>query len=378
MFRNILSFEATTEKKISPKQFIYLIVSVILSTATIFLPSIVASKAEQDSWMSVIMATSFSIPVFCLYYIISAIFKDKTLFSFLEDIFGKIVGKAIASLYLLFFIHLTVIMLRELFEIMRSAFMPKTPPIVFSFALMIVASYAVTKGFVAIARMNEVVFPFGMGLLAFVIFFSMPYVKLENFLPILANGLLPPMKGALPLISWMLESVIILAIFPHISDSKKVLKSGIISLVFIAFALMLGVLAIGIFGSKTTADFKFTALEMTRTIRLSNYFARLDSIIMAIWIEGIFMKITVFTYIIVKGFSDVLNLDDYRFAVLPIAAIMIPMSVFVSSNIDELYNFLKDKFFYETVIFEVILPLFIFFVAKIRKLDKKTNVQQKK
>ncbi|MEG6566714.1 endospore germination permease [Thermoanaerobacterium saccharolyticum] len=378
MFRNILSFEATTEKKISPKQFIYLIVSVILSTATIFLPSIVASKAEQDSWMSVIMATSFSIPVFCLYYGISAIFKDKTLFSFLEDIFGKILGKAIASLYLLFFIHLTVIMLRELFEIMRSAFMPKTPPIVFSFALMIVASYAVTKGFVAIARMNEVVFPYGMGLLAFVIFFSMPYVKFENFLPILANGLLPPMKGSLPLISWMLESVIILAIFPHISDSKKVLKSGIISLIFIAFALMLGVLAIGIFGSKTTADFKFTALEMTRTIRLSNYFARLDSIIMAIWIEGIFMKITVFTYIIVRGFSDVLNFEDYRFAVLPIASIMIPMSVFVSSNVDELYNFLKDKFFYETVIFEVILPLFIFFVAKIRKLDKKTNVQQKK
>jgi len=206
----------------------------------------------------------------------------------------------------------------------------------------------------------------------------MPYVKLENFLPILANGLLPPIKGSLPLISWMLESIIILAIFPHVSDSKKVLKSGIISLVFISFALMLGVLAIGIFGSKTTADFKFTALEMTRTIRLSNYFARLDSMIMAVWIEGIFMKITIFLYIIVKGFSDIFNFDDYRFSVLPIASIIVPMSIFVSTNIDELYNFLKDKFVYETVIFEVILPLFIFLVAKLRKLDKKTNVQQKR
>ncbi|MBP2072064.1 MULTISPECIES: GerAB/ArcD/ProY family transporter [Thermoanaerobacterium] len=378
MFRNLLSFEATTEKKISPKQFIYIIISVVLSTATIFLPSIVASKAEQDSWVSVILAAGFSIPVFCLYYGISNMFKDKTVFSFLEDIFGKILGKIIAFFYLLFFIHLTAIMIRELYEIMRSAFMSKTPPIVFSFSLMVVASYAVTKGFIAIARMNEIVFPFGMGLLGFVIFFSMPYVKLENFLPILANGLLPPIKGSLPLISWMLESIIILAIFPHVSDSKKVLKSGIISLVFISFALMLGVLAIGIFGSKTTADFKFTALEMTRTIRLSNYFARLDSMIMAVWIEGIFMKITIFLYIIVKGFSDIFNFDDYRFSVLPIASIIVPMSIFVSTNIDELYNFLKDKFVYETVIFEVILPLFIFLVAKLRKLDKKTNVQQKR
>lgn len=377
MFRSLLSFEVTTEKKISPKQFIYIIISVVLSTATIFLPSIVASKAEQDSWVSVLIATGFSIPVFCLYYGISNMFKDKTVFSFVEDIFGKILGKIIAFLYLLFFIHLAIIMIRELLEIMRSAFMPKTPPIVFSFVLIVVASYVITKGFIAIARMNEVVFPLGMGLLGFVIFFSIPYIKMENFLPVLAKGFLPPIKGSLPLTSWMLESIIILAIFPHISNSKKVLKSGIISLLFISFALLLGVLAIGIFGSKTTADFKFTALEMTRTIRLSNYFARLDSMIMAVWIEGIFMKITIFLYIIVKGFSDIINFDDFRFAVLPIASIIVPMSIFVSTNIDELYNFLKDTFFYETFIFEIILPVFIFTVAKIRKLDKKTNVQQK-
>ncbi|WP_434564993.1 endospore germination permease [Thermoanaerobacterium thermosaccharolyticum] len=377
MFRSFLSFEVATEKKISPKQFIYIIISVVLSTATIFLPSIVASKAEQDSWVSVLIATGFSIPVFCLYYGISNMFKDKTVFSFVEDIFGKILGKIIAFLYLLFFIHLAIIMIRELLEIMRSTFMPKTPPIVFSFVLMVVASYAITKGFIAIARMNEVVFPLGMGLLGFVIFFSIPYIKMENFLPVLAKGFLPPIKGSFPLTSWMLESIIILAIFPHISNSKKVLKSGIISLLFISFALLLGVLAIGIFGSKTTADFKFTALEMTRTIRLSNYFARLDSMIMAVWIEGIFMKITIFLYIIVKGFSDIINFDDFRFAVLPIASIIVPMSIFVSTNIDELYNFLKDTFFYETFIFEIILPVFIFTVAKIRKLDKKTNVQQK-
>ncbi len=377
MFRSFLSFEVTTEKKISPNQFIYIIISVVLSTATIFLPSIVASKAEQDSWVSVLIATGFSIPVFCLYYGISNMFKDKTVFSFVEDIFGKILGKIIAFLYLLFFIHLAIIMIRELLEIMRSTFMPKTPPIVFSFVLMVVASYAITKGFIAIARMNEVVFPLGMGLLGFVIFFSIPYIKMENFLPVLAKGFLPPIKGSFPLTSWMLESIIILAIFPHISNSKKVLKSGIISLLFISFALLLGVLAIGIFGSKTTADFKFTALEMTRTIRLSNYFARLDSMIMAVWIEGIFMKITIFLYIIVKGFSDIINFDDFRFAVLPIASIIVPMSIFVSTNIDELYNFLKDTFFYETFIFEIILPVFIFTVAKIRKLDKKTNVQQK-
>ncbi|WP_434578419.1 GerAB/ArcD/ProY family transporter [Thermoanaerobacterium thermosaccharolyticum] len=378
MFRNLLSFEATTEKKISPKQFIYLIVSVILSTATIFLPSIVASKAEQDSWISVLISTGFSIPVFCLYYSISNMFKDKIIFSFLEDILGKFLGKIIAFLYLMFFIHITTIMLRELLEIMRSAFMPKTPPIVFPFLLMVVASYAATKGFIAIVRMNEVVFPLGMALLGFVIFFSIPYIKMENFLPVLANGFLPPVKGSLPLISWMLESIIILAIFPHISDDKKVLKSGIISLLFISFALLLGVLAIGIFGSKTTADFKFTALEMTRTIRLSNYFARLDSMIMAVWIEGIFMKITVFTYIIVKGFSDMLNCRDYRYSVIPIASIMVPLSVFVSSNIDELYNFLKDTFFYETFIFEILLPIIIYIIAKIKKLGKNANAQRKK
>lgn len=377
MFKNLLNLESAVEKNISIKQFIYLIITIVLSTATIFLPSIVAAKAAQDSWISVLIATAFSIPVFFLYYKLAYMFKDRIIFSYIEDILGGFLGKIVSFLYQLFFLHIATIMLRELIDIMRAAFMPKTPPIVFSIVTMIVVAYAVTKGFIAIVRMNEIIFPFGMALLGFVIFFSLPYVKMGNFLPILEYGIVPPIKGSIPLISWMLESVVLLAIFPHISDSKKAFKGGIIALLLICFALLLGVFAIGIFGAKTTADFKFAALEMTRIIRLSNYFSRLDSIIMAIWIEGIYLKITIFTYIISKGFAETLKYSDYRYAVLPIVTIMVPLSILISLNIDELYNFMDRIFPYEMFVFEIFLPLFIYFIAKIKKLDKNNNVQRK-
>lgn len=375
MFKKILGLESAKEKKISIKQFIYLIMTIILSTATIFLPSFVAAQAEQDSWISVLLALAFCVPIYFLYYKLAMMFKEKIIFSYIEDILGIIIGKFVSFLYLLFFLHITVIMLRELLEIIRAAFMPKTPPITFALVTMVVVVYVVSKGFLAINRLNEIIFPFGMALLAFVIVFSLPLVRMENFLPVLENGIVPPIRGSIPIISWMLESVVLLTIFPHISYQNRALKGGIIALLLISFGLLLGVLAIGIFGAKTTSDFKFAALEMTREIKVSQYFSRLDSIIMAIWIEGIFLKISIFTYIIVKGLAETIKCPDYRYAMLPIAAIMVPLSILVSTNIDDLYMFLQHYNYFEMVVFEVFLPLIIFIIAKIRKLDK--NTQQK-
>ncbi|AIS53255.1 spore germination protein [Thermoanaerobacter kivui] len=368
MFKRTEQLERTSEKKISTKQLIFLLVTTVLSTADVFLPSYVALAAKQDSWISVLIAFVISVAIFVFYYKLAMLFKENTLFSYVDKIAGKFIGKIIAILYLLFLLHGISLVMRELIEIIANAFMPHTPSIVFYIVLMIAVMYTVSKGFLAIVKLNEMLFPFGMLLLAFVITLSIPKVDMSNFLPILENGIKPPIIGAIPILSFTLESVIILLIFPHISEKQKALKGSIISHGILAFSLILGVLAIGIFGAKTASNFQFTALEMVRNMRISDYIQRFDSLVMALWIMGIYLKIVIFTYLFAKGLAETINSVDYRFILLPLATLLIPLAQNVSESLDGLYTYIQRYFPFEAFWFEVFFPITLYIIAKIRKI----------
>lgn len=373
MLKNIQQIENTTEKKISVKQLTYLIVTTVISTADVFLPSFVAIYAQQDAWISIIIAAIVSPLIFTIYYKLAMMFRDRILFAYIDEITGKVIGKIISALYLLFFLHTITLIVRELVEIMINAFMPNTPPVVFYIAMMIPIAYTVSKGFLAITKLNELLFPFGMLLVGLVILFSIPKIDMSNFLPVLENGIKAPLMGTIPILSFMLESVIILFFFPHISGKEKALKGGLSALLILSFSLSLGVLATGIFGAKTISNFQFTALEMVRSIKISDYLQRFDSLVMAFWIMGIYLKITLFMYLLSKGFAVMIKSDDYRFIILPLSAMLIPLSKNVSESLDGLYTFIQRYFGFETFWFEVFFPIMLYIIAKIRKINKRGN-----
>ena len=368
MLKGMEQFERTSEKKISTKQLVFFLVTTVISTADVFLPSFVALAAKQDSWISIIISFLVSSSIFVFYYKLAMMFKEEILFSYVDKIVGSFLGKVISFLYLLFILHGISLVMRELIEIMVNAFMPHTPPIVFYVVLMVSVMYTVSKGFLAIVKLNELLFPFGMLLLAFVIALDLPKVDMRNFLPILENGIMAPIIGSVLITPFMLETVIILFIFPHISQKEKALKGGIISLGILALSMMLGVLAIGIFGAKAAANFQFTALEMVRNIRISDYIQRFDSLVMAMWLMGIYIKIVIFTYLFAKGLAETIKSTDYRFILLPLATLLIPLAENVSESLDGLYTYFQRCFPFEGFWFEVFFPLLLYTIAKIRKI----------
>ncbi|MGB9678919.1 MAG: GerAB/ArcD/ProY family transporter [Thermoanaerobacteraceae bacterium] len=364
----INKIENTSEKKISIKQFSYLLITIVISTADIFLPSYVALIAKQDSWISVIIASLTSIIIFFFYYKLSMLFKKETLFSYVNKITGKVISKFISLLYLLFLLHGITIIMREIIEIIKNVFMPNTPETILYIFLVLPVAYAVSKGFLAITRMTEILFPYGIILLIFVISLSLPKIDMSNFLPVLENGIKPPLLGSIPILSYTLETIIILLIFPYIHDQNKTLKYGIISIITLTISLSFGVLAIGVFGAKTTSNFQFAALEMVRNIRVSNYIQRFDSLVMALWIMGIYLKITIFTYLFVKGFATTIKSYDYRYLVLPVSSLIIPLSENISESLDGLYTYVQRFFPFEALVFEILIPLILYIIAKLKKI----------
>ncbi|MDI6603614.1 MAG: endospore germination permease [Thermoanaerobacteraceae bacterium] len=371
MFENMKKNEITSEKKISIKQLIYIIVTIVITTESVFLPSFVASYAKEDSWISVIISTIFSALIFIIYYKLAMMFKDQTFFEYIEKIVGKFMGKIISILFILFFLNVIFVVTRQLIEIMGNAFMPKTPSLVFLVVTLIPVIYAVSKDFSSIVKINEILLPYGLFALIFIVVLSLPNIKIDNFMPILAKGILPPIIGSFPITSWVLESVILLAIFPQIEQKEKALKGGLLSILIIGFISFLGLIAIGIFSAEVTTNMQFPLLEVTRNIRTGIYTQRFDSLIMSIWIAGIYIKITVFTYLFLKGLTEILKCNDQKFALIPMAIFLSILPIYGCKDMGYFYQYLKKIFTTENLIVEIIIPLLLFLIAKIKGLDKK-------
>jgi len=128
-----------------------------------------------------------------------------------------------------------------------------------------VASYAVTKGLEVIARVNEFILPAGIGILAFLAIVNIHESDVRNFLPIMTNGILPPVKGGILIQSWLLEIVIILQLVPYVRDKKNIKKYTAISVGILGLSMALGVLIFAVFG-RMTGRLLFPAFRQHRRI----------------------------------------------------------------------------------------------------------------
>lgn len=337
--------------KISAYQLCLIFITMVIATADVFLPSYVAQEAQQDSWISVILGCASSLLIIMMFLALGLRFPDKTIIQYSCDILGKPLGKLVGFIYLYYLVDVGTAVARELGEIFVIAMNPRAPLLIYPMITILVGSYAVARGLEVIARVNEFIVPLGLGILAFIAIANIKETDLRNYLPVLANGILPPIKGGLLIQSWLLEFVIILQLIPYVKDKKNIRKYTTVSVGILFLSMELGVLTIAVFG-KLTGELLFPALEYVRFASIGEYIQNLDITIMGVWITGIFAKTTIVYYAIVLGLSQLCGLKTFKSMILPVGLILLSISMAASERIVSLYNFLHRT-----------LPVYSFFVA---------------
>jgi len=230
--------------------------------------------------------------------------------------------------------------------------------------------YAVSQGLEVIARVNQILLPFGFFLILFATLVNIPEMDLKNFLPVLSEGIIPPLKGAFLILSWLLETSLVLQIIPFVREKNKVKKHVLVSILILSAGLMLGVSIVAVFGP-LTGKLLFPALEFVRYGKVGRHIQNLDITIMGFWITGIFVKIAIYIYVIFTGIIQLFELKDGKRLLLPIALMVFGMSV-SSPRIQELYRILHYIIPFATLLPAVIIPLILLVVASLRKKGRRT------
>ena len=353
--------------KITNAQSILLFIVVVSSTGILFLPTIVYEIAKRDTWLTMVLVGFLGTVVAYIITKLGLMFKDKTIIQYSEIILGKVPGKIVGLIYCAYFIHLDAIGIREFSELLVGPFFPGTPILFFTIAIMLVSIYAVYSGIEVIARVNEFIFPLFMIAISGIIFLSIKDMDFNNFLPILEGGWMPVIKGTYHEIYFISEMVFLLMLIPYINKQEKVQKSvftGVILLALLGMVVFGGIGAV--FGAALVNRINYPFLALARYVSIGDVATRIESLVMFMWVSGVFIKITILHYCAVLAVSQWLNLKVYKPLVIPIGAIMVVLSMIIAGNVVELGELLS-KILIPYLIIEIGIPFILLIVALLRK-----------
>lgn len=357
----------TKEIKISVTQFFMLAVTFVISTSDVFLPAFVAQEAKQDAWISVIIATAGSLIIANMFLTLGNMYPDKTLAEYACDILGKPLGMLVGLSYVYFFLAISWLVTSELEEIFVISFNPDSPVIVYGIITILVAAYAVYCGLEVIARINEILLPLGILILLIIALINIPNMDMYKLLPVLYNGIYPPIKGAFLIQTWLTETVVFLQILPYIKERQKIRKYLNLSILTLGGSLMVGILTITVFGVGMTAKLLFPALEYVRFARLGSFLQNLDISIMVVWISGIFVKIAFSYFAGALSLSQALGFKSYKNIIFPVGVLIIAMSCATATKLTNMLFFLKYILPEYFVVMTTLIPLLLLIVAMLRK-----------
>ncbi|MGJ9384413.1 GerAB/ArcD/ProY family transporter [Salipaludibacillus sp. CF4.18] len=353
--------------KISSAQMALMMIPTIIATSLLLVPSMTGAKAGRDMWVSPLWASSIGFLVVFIAYQLHRHYPKETIIEYSEHIVGLIPGKVIGFLYLFFFLHVNGLIIREYAEFVMGNFFKETPRVVIFASMVLVCAFAVRGGLEVIARTAELFVPIVVLLYLMIVFFLTTELEPTNMLPVFEEGVMPSILGAASPVALYSEFFLIAFMLPYLTDQKKGLKWGNLSVLSVLLLMVLtNLTALFLFG-EITADLLYPVMSAGKYIEVAEFFAHLESIIMAIWISGAFIKISVFYYVLSLGTAQWLKLSEYKSVILPVGFLLVLFARWSAPNLTEMKKFLATSSNFYLFSILVVLPILLLLIVFLRK-----------
>lgn len=349
--------------RISKNQLALLIANTILATVILYTPSLLAKEAGQDAWVAVILAALVGLMPGTLLVFLGLRFPEKNMVEYSIDLLGPWAGRLVGLAFGLALLYIASYVVREFGGLLVNDVMPETPLIAFNLVIVVLAAYGVYLGLETFARVNELIFPLFVIILLVIVASAVPSMDLMQLQPAFRHALPDLFKGALLLDNFYFEGAVILMLFPYLRHPERglpIIYQVSLLLFLPIMAVVIGVLAL--FGPEETARMVFPVYELAKTVRLAGFLEHIESLVVGIWVTTASLKLMVLYYAGVLILAQCCNLKDYRPLVVPVAFILIALSVFDFTSSFQVRNFLSSIYLL-TFIFFLGIPLLLYLVS---------------
>lgn len=199
--------------------------------------------------------------------------------------FGRFLGRVVSILTGLWLLVTAVSGLRYYGESFLSSIYPDTDIWLFLISLMAVVWWACRQGLGAICRMGHIFFYALLALAGAVAVMGLKEVHLYHIWPVWMEGWGKLGESALPVVSLMGVSLVILYCRGEISREEGGLKRTAGWLMALALVLsLLGLVIIGMFGWETAVRLQMPFFSTAKEVNVLGVFERVEAVIAATWV----------------------------------------------------------------------------------------------
>lgn len=325
-------------------------------------------RAGSDIWLAFLLGIVLGFPMIAMYARLRSLMHGESLRSGLVRLFGKWPSRILALSYSFYAWRLACFVVGDVTTFIQAVALPTTPQVVLALGFGVLMIWAVKAGVEVLSRWSVVMAKIVFTILLFAFFLLLTEVDLDQFLPILYDGVGPVFLGAFQLLDFpFLETILIFWIIDHFATSKsayRVLFTG-----FFVGALILLVLtstSLAVLGAHLYPAFHFPIYSAVARIDVATFLTRLEAIVGITFAVGSFLKMTVCLLAASKTLAIGLGFSDYRFLVTPLALSVIPGSQWFSKTIMDTVISATKTISASATIYQVLIPLFLWIIAEIR------------
>lgn len=187
---------------------------------------IIFLEAKHDAWISVILSGILTHLIVFMIIKTLQVYGSSDIYGIHHDIYGKWVGRMMNSLYILYCLLTSLVIMKNYIEVIQTWMFPQVPSWFFSISLLLIVVYGVTGGvrvIVGVCFFNVILSIWMLGLIGFPI----RYFDYTSFLPILESNIPAILKGTFKMTFTVVGFEILYAIYPHLNEKKRFRNSRI-------------------------------------------------------------------------------------------------------------------------------------------------------
>lgn len=267
------------------RQLLVLLFVGLLAPAIRVLPGQSAAIAGEAGWLSTLIALPAALGLcWVLFRLLRSLPEGTGLASALQMVWGKLVGKALLIIYLIWGLLLLCTHTRFYGQRFLSTGYENTPLFLFIIVLLGLTLWSAWGKLSAFCRAGEIFYLILSFTLALVLFFALFHVEAENVFPIWTEDAPAALRSSLPALSTLgcgtLGAFLAGAVKRGQKDRRRALWWAA------AFCLLLTALQfinMGNFGPHLTKRMESPFFMMVKGIGVEGAFQRVESVVAALW-----------------------------------------------------------------------------------------------
>ncbi len=316
---------------------------------------IIFKEAGHDAWMSILIASVFTIITTWIMVITLQGYSSADLYGIHYEVFGKWLGMILSSVYILYLTIATVVVLRNYVEMIQSWIFPTVGNWLLSSVILFLLIYCLLGGFRVVVGFCFLAYLFTVWLV-FLLYYPFQMANWDNIFPILEATPKALLMGAKEMTITIIGFEILYFLYPYLSEKKKVARFAFLGIILTTLVYLLVMLCtILIMAEADILRTIWASLSLLKLIQMP-FLERFEilGVSMTLWI--ILPNMMLFLWAASRGMKRVFGWKQ-KHAVYVLSLVVFCITLLLKSrlHINMLNDWLSTYSFYLIYIYPLIL-----------------------